>query len=61
MWLDGIYMAGPFLAEYARRFDEPETFDDVVHQILLIEEHTRDDKTGLLYHAWDESKQQRWC
>src|SRR5512134_2981018 len=61
MWLDGIYMAGPFLAEYARRFDEPEAFDDVAHQILLIEEHTRDEKTGLLYHAWDESKQQRWC
>jgi len=61
MWLDGIYMAGPFLAEYARRFDEPSTFDDVVHQIMLIEKHTRDDKTGLLYHAWDESKQQRWC
>jgi unsaturated rhamnogalacturonyl hydrolase len=61
MWLDGIYMAGPFLAEYAFRFNEPETFNDVIHQILLIEEHTRDPKTGLLYHAWDESKQQRWC
>ena len=61
MWLDGIYMAGPFLSEYALRFNEPETFDDVVHQIILIEEHTRDEKTGLLYHAWDESKQQRWC
>ncbi len=61
MWLDGIYMAGPFLAEYARRFNEPETFDDVTDQITLIEKHTRDPKTGLLYHAWDESKQQRWC
>jgi len=61
MWLDGIYMAGPFLSEYAMRFDEPETFDDVLHQIILIEEHTRDPKTGLLYHAWDESKGQRWC
>jgi unsaturated rhamnogalacturonyl hydrolase len=60
MWLDGIYMAGPFLAEYARRFNEPETFDDVILQILLIDEHTRDEKTGLLYHAWDESRQQRW-
>ena len=61
MWLDGIYMAGPFLAEYARRFDEPAAFEDVVRQILLIDEHTRDDKTDLLYHAWDESKEQRWC
>jgi unsaturated rhamnogalacturonyl hydrolase len=61
MWLDGIYMAGPFLAEYAYRFDEPTLFDDVVYQIMLIEGRTRDEKTGLLYHAWDESKQQRWC
>ena len=61
MWLDGIYMAGPFLAEYASRFDDPAIFEDVIRQILLIEEHTRDDKTGLLYHAWDESKQQLWC
>lgn len=61
MWLDGIYMAGPFLTEYAYRFNEPSTFDEVVHQIVLIEKHTRDEKTGLLYHAWDESRQQRWC
>jgi unsaturated rhamnogalacturonyl hydrolase len=61
MWLDGIYMAGPFLSEYALRFHEPQTFDDVIHQITLIEKHTRDPKTGLLYHAWDESKRQRWC
>lgn len=61
MWLDGIYMAGPFLTEYARCFGEPAIFEDVTHQILLIEEHTHDAKTDLLYHAWDESKQQRWC
>lgn len=61
MWLDGLYMAEPFLAEYARRFDEPVAFMEVAHQICLIEEHTRDEKTGLLYHAWDESKTQRWA
>lgn len=61
MWLDGIYMASPFYAEFAKTFDEPAAFDDVAHQIILIERHTRDPKTGLLYHAWDESKQQRWA
>ena len=61
MWLDGIYMAGPFLSEYALRFREPDGFEDVVCQILLIQRHTRDAKTGLLYHAWDESRQQGWC
>lgn len=61
MWLDGIYMASPFYAEFARRFGEPEGLDDVARQITIIEEHTRDAKTGLLYHAWDESRSQRWA
>jgi unsaturated rhamnogalacturonyl hydrolase len=61
MWLDGIYMAGPFYAEFARRFDEPRSFDDIALQISLIEEHTREPKSGLLYHAWDASKSQAWA
>jgi unsaturated rhamnogalacturonyl hydrolase len=61
MWLDGIFMAAPWYAEYALTFNEPAGFDDVVHQIRLLEEHARDPQTGLLYHAWDESKQQRWA
>lgn len=61
MWLDGLYMAAPFYAEYARTFDEPDLFGDVTHQFKLIEQHTRDPRTGLLYHAWDESKEQKWA
>jgi len=61
MWLDGIYMSSPFLAEYASTFDHPESFDEVARQILLIERKTRNPRTGLLHHAWDESKEQRWC
>jgi unsaturated rhamnogalacturonyl hydrolase len=61
MWLDGIYMASPFYAEFGKIFGEPAAFDDAAHQIILIERHTRDPKTGLLYHGWDESKQQRWA
>lgn len=61
MWLDGIYMASPFLAEYALRFDEPQLFDEVTHQILTMAAHSYDPVTGLYYHAWDESKQQAWA
>jgi unsaturated rhamnogalacturonyl hydrolase len=61
MWLDGIYMGSPFRAEYAQTFNQPEIFDDIIHNVVLIEKQTRDPETGLLYHAWDESKQQRWC
>ena len=60
MWLDGLYMASPFLAEYAHRNNLPKVFDDVTHQILTMAKHSYDSKTGLYYHGWDESKQQRW-
>jgi unsaturated rhamnogalacturonyl hydrolase len=61
MWLDGLYMGEPFYAEYAVTFNEPAAFDDIAKQFILMERHSRDDKTGLLYHGWDESKQQRWA
>jgi unsaturated rhamnogalacturonyl hydrolase len=61
MWLDGIYMAAPFYAEYASTFDEPDAFDDITHQIILCEQHTRHPQTGLLFHGWDESKTQKWA
>ena len=62
MWLDGLYMGAPYYAQYAQLFKEPtKSFDDIAHQFLLIESKTRDAKTGLLYHAWDESHLQRWA
>jgi len=60
MWLDGLYMGGPFYAEYAMLF-EPSAFDDIANQFIWMEKHARDPKTGLLYHAWDESKEQKWA
>ena len=61
MWLDGLYMGEPFYAEYAETFNEPQDFDDIANQFIRTENHTRDDKTGLLYHAWDESKKMAWA
>jgi len=61
MWLDGIYMACPFYAEYASLFGDGAAFDDIAAQVALIEKQTRDPKTGLLYHGWDESRRQRWA
>ena len=60
VWLDGIYMGCPFLAQYAVTFNEPELFDLVAQQIIETERVTKDIKTGLLFHGWDESRQQRW-
>lgn len=61
IWLDGAYMSSPFLAQYAKEFDQPGWMDDVVGQILRLEERTRDVRTGLLYHAWDETREERWA
>ena len=61
MWLDGLYMAEPFRAEYAFLSHHPEEFKDITHQFVLMDEHARDAKTGLLYHGWDASKQERWA
>jgi unsaturated rhamnogalacturonyl hydrolase len=61
MWLDGLYMAEPFYAEYASTFHHPEAYADIARQFALIDEHARDPRTGLLFHGWDESKRERWA
>ena len=61
MWLDGLYMAEPFYAEYAATFHSSGNFADITRQFALIDQHLRDPKTGLLYHAWDQSKKERWA
>jgi unsaturated rhamnogalacturonyl hydrolase len=61
LWLDGVYMNTPFYARYGKVFNEPENFDDVVVQITQVYEKTLDEVTGLLYHAWDESREQAWA
>ncbi|MDJ1468706.1 glycoside hydrolase family 88 protein [Xanthocytophaga flava] len=61
MWLDGLYMAEPFYAEYSILFDEPDNFNDIINQFVWMEQNARDEKTGLLYHGWDESRGQKWA
>ncbi len=61
MWLDGLFMGSPFLALYGKEFNEPALFDEVAHQLTLVAKHTYDPVTGLYYHGWDESREQRWA
>lgn len=61
MWLDGLYMAQPFYAEFSQTFKQTQNFDDIALQFELIEKNLIDAKTGLLYHGYDESKQQKWA
>jgi unsaturated rhamnogalacturonyl hydrolase len=60
VWLDGIYMALPFYAQYASLFHEDSAFDDITRQFAAVERHVRDPQTGLLYHGWDASGKEKW-
>lgn len=65
MWLDGLYMAQPFYAEYARRYLSGDEYDravaDIVNQFVSVCAHTRDSVTGLYRHAYDDSREMFWC
>ena len=61
MWLDGLYMGEPFYARYTSKYEKGERLNDVALQFQLIHDHTFDKKTGLYFHAWDESKQMPWA
>lgn len=61
MWLDGLYMAGPIAVQYGHTFNDSSYFDLLTYQAILMEKHTKDPNTGLLYHGWDESKQAPWA
>jgi len=61
MWLDGLYMGEPFYAMYSKLVHDDTAFNDIANQFVYMENHSRDPKNGLMYHGWDESKQQQWA
>lgn len=61
MWLDGLYMGEPFYTAYAALINDEKAYDDIANQFIYMEKNARDAQTGLLYHGWDESRQERWA
>lgn len=61
LWLDGVYMAMPFLAEYTRSFEDGAALDQVVTEFEVTRKHLRNAGNGLYFHAWDEKKRQAWA
>ena len=66
VWLDGLYMAQPFYAEYTRRYvadslQREKNYGDIVLQFTTAYSKTFDPATGLLRHAYDASRQMFWC
>ncbi len=64
MWLDGLYMAQPFYAEYTARFtpeaQRDSVFRDIINHFRVVARHCWDPETGLYRHAWDESREMFW-
>ncbi len=66
MWLDGLYMAQPFYAEYTVRYvsDQAEkaaNIADITNQFTLAYDSCHDPVTKLLRHACDFSRSMFWC
>jgi len=61
MWLDGLYMGGVFALKYAAAYGETDLQDMVLHQEKLMRKYMKDERTGLLFHAWDEKRQMPWA
>lgn len=61
IWLDGLYMGATFYAKYIKQFGDSSEFYDVTKQFIISDKNLRDKETGLLYHAFDESRKQPWA
>lgn len=55
--LNSVYMLCPTACMYGRFIDtkDPEYYDRITHQPIAMYKRMRNPKTGLLYHAWDDS------
>jgi unsaturated rhamnogalacturonyl hydrolase len=62
LWLDGMFMSMPFLVRYGQMFgDSKYANDEAAKQLLIYASHLRDPRTGLFFHAYDESGAQKWA
>jgi len=60
LWLDGVYMAMPFLVSYGQAFNDTTCYTEAANQIIIYASHLKDENTGLLYHAYDEDGSEDW-
>ncbi len=60
LWIDGAYMALPFLASYGKINGNDSIVEDAVSQMLNIRKLMLDKKSGLYYHGYNESREMFW-
>lgn len=61
IWLDGLYMGQPFYMQYELEYNEGKNCLDSYQQFLNVYRLLRNDKNGLYYHAYDDSRESFWC
>ncbi|HBB71404.1 MAG TPA: glycosyl hydrolase [Ruminococcus sp.] len=61
LWLDGAFMALPFVAEYGLLTGDRTAVSDVLRQLGNIRTIMRDRDNGLYYHGYDERRSQCWA
>lgn len=61
IWLDGLYMAQPFYMQYEVEYNNNKHCLDIVNQFRNVYKIMRNEKNGLYYHAYDDSRQMFWC
>lgn len=60
VWLDGLYMAQPFLALYETKFGSGDC-SDTLRQIEIVHEKMLDPEKKLYYHGYDASREAFWA
>jgi len=61
LWGDGVFMSMPFLVRYGKLFgDSQYANDEATKQLTIYASHLNDPKTGLMFHAYDESGVSTW-
>ncbi|MCM1530010.1 MAG: glycoside hydrolase family 88 protein [Alistipes sp.] len=60
-WLDGVYMALPFLAAYGIKKGDKQAVSDALHQVSQIRRFMEDGSSGLYFHGFDETSEMCWA
>jgi rhamnogalacturonyl hydrolase YesR len=58
IWIDDLYMAGPFLVRWSKYTGDGKYLTDAAHQIINMAARLKD-TDGVWYHAYFENKKQR--
>jgi unsaturated rhamnogalacturonyl hydrolase len=61
IWLDGSYMALPFLIQYGTLRKSRGIVDDAIRQLWDMRRILRDPDTGLFHHGYDDTNTMCWA